>query len=621
MRFVLFGEVGTKYQLVLLSLCPLLALGCSGRVSSGAAGTTAVSSPNSTASVSAPPSVVATVTSANQVSVQWSDVAGSSSYQIQVDDTPYFRQPIVNQAVNTTTFNLNPLEAGLTSGVTYYVQVYPGNAQTTFRLPTPAWPESYLNYSYARSAWNNSGRLWMAEYSGISWDAASSTWQLDSSWPDAGTNVAQDAYDLEYAARGAVNMGAVRGDLPLLDELASFYVNYENRFTTLGAMRAMVQYNTSLLPASDPDSTQTLIWIQSGNGTSYVQECDLCNSQFYYPVARLLRVITTLPESQRTPAMLNFAQWYGPVLANDHLLRLFTRNQGQLISQIRDTLGGLDDEGLWLGAAAAELLGANANDPGLVPLTPSEILILQQDISIIVQTLQSQYRSYDTGTNNFQGQTVGSVSYFNGMFQYQDPADYAFSGYGAQSFPTSQDAAVQPSASWDISHSYRFPVFLRALYDNRKATGNSFPGENEIQLLTNQLVYKNFQGNMDKPLFNNFFDGGNGWYRVGYHGANFGYPPAQYCNSNSSVGQYSLPCLTSGAVQGWGLVAFFNPDLAELEHSLSKLAWTTDATHQAFLKQYYYYAGQDFSAIDSQSQPQYPILLYFILSNSADKLN
>ena len=591
---------------------PLLAAGCAGR--------TTLRGNSSTSTDPVQPSVTASASSTGQVNIQWTGIAGATSYQIQVDDTPYFRLPVVNQTENSTSLTLDEFTSGLAAGVTYYVQVSPGGAQTTFRLPTQPWPESYLSYSYTRAAWNNSGRAWMSDYSGIAWDSSSGEWTVDASWADAATNVAPDAYDLEFAARGAVNMGAVRDDLALLDELAAFYVAYENRFTTLGAMRAMTQYNTSLLPQGEPDSTETLIWVNSSGGITYVEECDLCNSQFYYPVARLLRIITTLPTSQRTPAMLAFASWYGPVLATDHLSRLLSRNNGQLLTQIQSTPGGLDDEGLWLAAEAAELLGANANDPNLVPLTSSQITSLQQAVGIIFSALETQYRTYVPGTTNFQAQAVGSVSYFNGTFQYDDQADYAYSGYVGQTFPTPQDAAVQANASWDISHAYRFPVFLRALYDNRKTTGGSFPASSEVQLVTNQLVYMNFQGNMDEPLFNNFFDGSDGWYRVGYHGPTFGYPPAQYCNNYADVGPYTMPCLTPGAVQGWGLLAFFNPDLTELEHALANLAWATDSTHAAFRQQYYYYAGQDFAAVDSSSQTQYPILLYFILSNNAEKL-
>jgi hypothetical protein len=338
----------------------------------------------------------------------------------------------------------------------------------------------------------------------------------------------------------------------------------------------------------------------------------------------LLRIISTLPLSQRTPSMQAFATWYAPAITQDHLLRFFWRPSGSVMQRVQASPRNIGDNELWLAAAAAEVLGANANDPTVVPLANMQSSQLQQAVKTIVQALQNNNRTYYPGTQNFQKQVVGSVSYFNGQFtapNNTDP-DYRYSGYTGQAFPTARDAVVNVNASWDISHFYRVPVFLRALYDNKKATGLDFPSSDEIRLVTNQLLYQNFQGNLALPLFNNYFDGSNGWYRVGYHGQNFGYPPAQYCNDSAgvTVGGYTLPCLIPGAVQGWGLVAFLNADLVELEHSLASLAWSTDPAQIAFRDRYYNYAAQSYSVVDANGSPQYPILLFFVVSGIPEKL-
>jgi hypothetical protein len=573
-----------------------------------------------TLTVAAPPAQTVTVSqdTSNQVSIQWSSVPRAGSYQVLVDDAPNFMTPMISQTVSQTSLNLNIFDAGFAPGVTYYVRITPSGSQTTFRLNVQPWTESYLSYSYARASWNSTGRAWMSAHSGIDWNDATQSWVLNSSWSDASTNVAQDAYYTEYVARGAVNMGSVRNDLALLDELAAFYVAYEGRFTTVGAMRAMTQYDTSMLIYSGPDSTKTLIWVWLDGSTTYVRECALCNSQFYHPLARLLRIITTLPPSERTQAMQDFASWYAPVVTHDHLLRLLWGNNGAIINEIQHTPNYISDRDLWLIAGSAEILGANANDPNLVPLTPDEKSQLQNAVQIAVQALQTDYRTYYPATHNFQGTVVGSVSYFNGEYA-SSFSDYAYSGYTGKTFPQASDARIQPDASWDISHSYRVPVFLRSLYDNRKATGISFPSADEIQLVTSQLMYKNFQGNLALPLFNNYFDGSNGWFEVGYHGSYFAYPPAQYCDNSAHVGIYSEPCLTPGAVQGWGLIGFISWDLMELQHSLATLAWSQDVTKVTFRNRYYDYEKQ-YSARNSQGQTQYPLLLFFVLSDIPEKL-
>jgi hypothetical protein len=553
---------------------------------------------------------------ANQVTIQWDSVPKVTSYLVLVDDAPTFVTPIISRTVNHNCLNLNNFDAGFAPGVTYYVRVNPRGSQATFRLKIQAWAEPYLSYSYARAAWENAGRAWMGQFSGVTWNPQRQTWILGTSWSDANSNVAQDAYYLEHGARAAVNMGSVRNDIALLDELAAFYVAYQGRYTTLGAMRSLIQYDTSMLKNSGPDSTKTLIWVYGDGGTTYVRECDLCNSQFYHPVARLLRIITTLPASERTKAMQDFAEWYVPIVTHDHLLRLLGSANGFLVAQIRNSPSQISDLHLWLISEAAEILGANANNPNLVPLTSPEKLKLRQAVQVAVEALKTNHVTQYPDTKDFRSKVVGSVSYFNGEYIARHDPDYAYSGYFGQSFPTPTEAKLQPDASWDISHFYRFPVFLRSLYDNKKAVGVDFPSFVDLRLLLNHLMYKNFQGNFDLPLFNNYFDGSNGWYRVGYHGPHFGYPPAQYCNN--SVGPE--PCLTTGAVQGWGLIAFFTPDAVKLQHSLATLAWSHDARQIAFRRQYYYYNSLDYSASDSRGRAQYPSLLLWVLAGAAERL-
>jgi hypothetical protein len=544
----------------------------------------------------------------NQVNIQWGSISGTSSYQVYVDDTPNFLAPLVSKTVNQTSLTLNTLSEGFAPGVTYYVKVSPEGAETTFRLNVQTWSEPYLNYSYTRTTWEKLGRAWLTTFSGINWHDGTQSWILDPTWPHALTDVAQEAYYVEFAARAASNMGAVR-DLALLNELAEFYVAFEPRFTTLGAMRAMRQYNTSLLQMAGPDSTKTLLWIWQDEGINYVRDCELCNAQFLHPVARLIRIITTLPASQRSPAMQHFVSWYSPVVVQDHLLRLLWGNGGWLVHQYKNTPNYISDRDLWLIAATAEILGANANDPALVPLTDTEKSNLQEAVQVATSALQTGYRTFYPQTQNLQGQVVGSISYFNG--QSASAPDHAYSGDTGPMFPTSANRAASPTASWDVSHFYRVPVFFRSLYDNKKATGTSFPSVRDAQLLANHLAYRNFQGDLSRPLFNNYFDGSNGWYNVS--GAT-GYPPAEYCNSHDPHAR----CLTQGSVQGWGLLAFLSPDLMQIQHSLLTLAWSGDPMTVIFRERYYNHS-QYFQG-DYNGQPYYSEMLLWILSAVPEKL-
>jgi hypothetical protein len=555
------------------------------------------------------------------VNIQWSAANGSTDFQLMLDDTSSFRTPIVTLSTRQNGISLNMLDAGLSPGTTYYVRLQPYGIQTSFVAAAASWPETYLSYAYAKQAWQVTGRQWVGYYSGVNWNASQQEWVLDSSWGDANTMVAQDAYYNEYPLRAAVQMGSIRQDVELLDEVARFYVAFEPRFTTLGKMRSLPG-NTAGLEGEGADSIRTLIWVVAGQ-PQQVLDCPLCNAQFLHPAAHLLRAISALPAAQRTAGMQAFAQWYGPLLVNDHLMNLLYEapnheRVGQLQRWYADPQQPfkITDTDLWLIATAAEIVGGHANDPSLVPLTGEQQARLLQAIALGIAGFQSNQTLY-ADTENFAGEVVGSVSYFNGEFV--DEAEYAYSGYTGARFPSAADAKVDPETSWDVGHFYRVPVMLRSLYDNRKATGVSFPQARDIELLVNQLMYRVFQGNFQKPLLNNYFNGGNGWFRVGYSGSSFGYPPAQYCNAASYKPMYQVPCLISSSVQGWGLLALYSPDLMRLEHSLLTLAASTDPEQIAFRNQYFIYCTT-YSFTDATGQPQYPPLVLWLLGGAAEKL-
>jgi hypothetical protein len=495
------------------------------------------------------------------------------------------------------------------------------------------WPETYLTYAFLRQAWETVGRAWLFRHSWEKWNEAAQKWEIAPTWPLA-SQAAQEAYYIEYAARGAVNMGLVCHDLRLLDELAQFYIVYANRFTTLDEMRRQKSLDTELLKKQGDDSVRTLAWVEKSAGRDRMRECALCNAQFFGPLIRLMRVIALLPAAQRTLAMTSFVRLYTPLVVHEQLIRWLyeaeddrfgaadlPKHRVEIYKAIAASVSrskvsyqrAMLDVDLWLIADAAEILGANAIDPSLIALQPEEKSGLQQAVQAGVAEFQ-QKRRLLPDTKNFRSEVVGSASYFNGDFA--DHEDSAYSGYEGESFPTPANKSVRPDVSWDMSHAYRIPIFLRSLYDNKMAAGIDFPSDHDVQLVTNQVMYKVFNGNFDRPMFKNYFDGGNGWFRVGYHGRGFGYPPYQYCDSHNP----QRPCLTLSEVQGWGLIASFNPDLLELSHALATLAWKDDPDTRRFKDQYYWYGGMSYSVRNPAGQPQYPIMLLMVLGDAPEKL-
>ena len=275
----------------------------------------------------------------------------------------------------------------------------------------------------------------------------------------------------------------------------------------------------------------------------------------------------------------------------------------------------MSDIDLWLLASAAEVLGAHANDPALAPLADDQVLQLRSAIEIGVRFFESKKTDYPD-TQNFQGQRVGSASYFNG--DYTAHPDYAYSAVTSEKLPGPFERRVLAGASWDISHAYRLPIFLRALYENRKATGSNFPNYQDLRMVVNQYLYRVFNRDFQYPLFHNYFDGSDGWHRVGFNGPDFGYPPSAYCDMRND----KHPCLTPGNVIGWGQLTFVNPDLARLEQALVRLGFDETSKAREFRDRYYFYGFpfQIVAAEDNPSRKIYGTALYFVIAENAEMI-
>jgi hypothetical protein len=275
----------------------------------------------------------------------------------------------------------------------------------------------------------------------------------------------------------------------------------------------------------------------------------------------------------------------------------------------------MSDIDLWLIASAAEILGAHANDPALAPLRPDQVAMLRSAVETGIRFFQSKRTDYPE-TKDFKGRRVGSASYFNG--DYTAHPDYDYSGVTGDKFPLPSQKKVNAGASWDIGHAYRVPVFLRALYENRKATGSVFPVYHDLEMVVNQYLYRVFNGDFQYPLFHNFLDGSDGWFRVGFNGPGFAHAPSLYCNMRNDQQR----CMTPGNIIGWGQLGFVNPDLARLEQSLVNLGLDDKLETREFRDRYYFY-GYAYQIVFSEEKPLrriYGTGLYYVIAENAEMI-
>lgn len=272
------------------------------------------------------------------------------------------------------------------------------------------------------------------------------------------------------------------------------------------------------------------------------------------------------------------------------------------------------DTDMWIIAGVAHLLSANKRSPDLIPLSSADRERFHTYLKTGVQLLRSRITYKDL--KDFQGDPVKGANFDLGV--WDDHPDYAWIWNKSRDYPlkkiaekakhfketlkntiyhVAKDTGVLPalkslkpyikgsensmrpstrklSAGWDISHARRFVHVFDALYKNRKLLGLDFPDLELMKRLANQFLYGSFNKDFEKPLFSNFMDGTNGWYRVGYSRRDgFGYPPWGM----------SWAALTGG----YAFWMKYNPDLEKLYHTLLQMILSTDNTKINHLHEFY----------------------------------
>ncbi|MBW7892891.1 MAG: hypothetical protein H3C48_18075, partial [Chitinophagaceae bacterium] len=144
---------------------------------------------------------------------------------------------------------------------------------------------------------------------------------------------------------------------------------------------------------------------------------------------------------------------------------------------------------------------------------------------------------------------------------------------------------IAPDAGWDISHARRLVPALETFVRNREnikaVWGYDNPDFDPVALreaYANQVVDKIWNGDVNYPLFSNFWSGDNGWYRVAYAanetGRRFaGYPP------------YGLSIsIADGGYPVWGA---FHPTLNTIFRNIFELSQKNDDRARSFISRNY----------------------------------
>lgn len=143
---------------------------------------------------------------------------------------------------------------------------------------------------------------------------------------------------------------------------------------------------------------------------------------------------------------------------------------------------------------------------------------------------------------------------------------------------------MDPDVGWDISHARRLVPALASFVRNRENLEKVFGYSNRNfhpivlrQAFANQIVDKIWNHDSGHPLFSNFWDGSNGWYRVGYENGTgqcqAGMPPYDLA--------WSIP---TGGYLEWGDI---NPTIRALGERLYQLTYAQDTESRSFVARFY----------------------------------
>jgi hypothetical protein len=321
--------------------------------------------------------------------------------------------------------------------------------------------------------------------------------------------------------------------------------------------------------------------------------------------------------------MVEFAQRYVPLLVHDVVIRFayqthwnYNEPEGKpfvLTDQWRRELAApgtaryrMLDRDLWLLAISAEILAARHEDPGMVPLTSADSVPLRRFVDAGLQMLDRRRFPHEVGRSP-DGRPVTGDLYFRGDFD-REP-DNAFAADSQPAYPVAGHPSPPQGGGWDLSHLRRLPTTLRSFWDARVPLGLTFPDSAALAQAANQYLYVAYRRGWPGPLFRNFFDGNDGWYRVGMNGrGDWTYGPSSYCDN----GDPTRHCLSRQAAAGWQLLRFAAPGLGEIADRMFTLAADSSAAAIAFAHRVYVVPDDPFTWSRAGHIPYSPLLAEMI---------
>lgn len=362
----------------------------------------------------------------------------------------------------------------------------------------------------------------------------------------------------------------------LLDDIAKVYLEAADK-----------------LNAMDSTNTAARAWLANG------KESILTSAQFLNAASKMINRITMMPKEavQECPHLSSFIEVYAPIVISHYQRWVFEEeaftvspwgcskqrmNHYELVkAKINQELGDrvsycnvVLDVDLWIISGVLEIIAAKSRYPDRIGLSDDQLASFKEYTQVGFELIEGILQ--DTKIKDFDGNEVTGVAIQPGA--WTDHPDYQYAADTSISTGITPSKGSVEGISWDISHARRWVHILESMLENKHHIGSDFPDNSTMEKFANQVVYKIFNGNFEYPLFSNYFDGTNGWYRVNYsRREGFGYRPYDL----------SKEALTSG----FFFWSKYNADLARLQKKLLEVI--QDKDKQEHIDNYYgtYYMG------------------------------
>jgi len=331
------------------------------------------------------------------------------------------------------------------------------------------------------------------------------------------------------------------------------------------------------------------------------------SSQFLFVISFAINKIYSIPNKERSKTMNEFIKKFSPILLS-HYERwvLGVKEKGKktrLGSFSRRGWGCRDKQDKYIYARTLnqmiEELGNEAYhgasycnviaDPALLTISGLGYYLageknqkksayntktINELNSFFIKSINILSKKFKKRTiKDLKNRPVNVLSFQEGAW-YGHP-NYEYSDYNGSSFPKEKDKKSSYLIGRDVAHGSRLLYLLEMLVATKDKFNIEFPTSNDMQMFSNGFFYKVFNQDPQRPLFNNYLNGSNGWFRVNYDSQKgYAYAPYQIGSEGALLG-------------GYPRLAKYNKELEKVFITLFKKFNSTKKEDKEFINKFY----------------------------------